>query len=56
MKCRNEVIVMKYEMINHRDGEIVEADRLYDLVEYMENYNLTDNWITIKEVITGTPE
>lgn len=40
---------MKYEMINHRDGEKVEADRLIDLVEYMENYNLTDNWITIKE-------
>lgn len=38
---------MKYEIINKRDGEIIEADTLKDIVEYMEEYGLTDDEICI---------
>ena len=40
---------MKYKVINNRDGEIVVANTLKDIVEYMDEIRLTDDYITISE-------
>ena len=40
---------MKYRVINNRDGEIVVANTLKDIVEYMDEIRLTDDYITISE-------
>ena len=43
----NEVIDMKirYEMKNFRDGEILVAEHIKDLVDYMGDNNLTDEQV-----------
>lgn len=35
----------KYQMINKRDGEIIVAEHIKDLVEFMEDANLSDEQV-----------
>ena len=41
---------MRYEMINKRDGEVIQAPTLRDIMENIEDYNLTDDDIIIKSL------
>lgn len=41
---------MRYELVNKRDGEIIKAPTIKDIIDYIEDNNLTDDDITIKSL------
>lgn len=41
---------MRYELVNKRDGEVIQATTIKDIIEYIEDNNLIDDDITIKSL------